>query len=52
MQNALQEFLLEYQYSPASDAEERLAEAWELILALILEDLQNEQEASSEAEPC
>ena len=52
MQTALEEFPFEYQYSPAPDAEERLAEAWELILALILQDLENDQETNSESEPC
>ena len=51
MSNAPDEFLLEYQYSPAPDAEERLAEAWEIILALLLQDLEDEQD-NSEGEPC
>ncbi len=51
MSSALDEFLLEYQYAPAPDAEERLAEAWEIILALILRDLEDEQ-SNSEGEPC
>ena len=46
------EFLLDYQYAPAPEAEERMAEAWELILALILEDLEDKQETNSEGEPC
>ena len=46
------DFVLDYENSPSRDAEERLAEAWELILALILEDLENEQEANSEGELC
>ncbi|NOH10517.1 MAG: hypothetical protein HND51_02630 [Chloroflexi bacterium] len=36
-------FPLEYVYRPSSDSEERLAQAWELILALILADHQIEQ---------
>ncbi len=51
MLSALDDFLLEYQYIPAPDAEERLAEAWEIILALLFQDLENEQ-ATSEGEPC
>ncbi len=46
------DFVLEYEYAPAPDAEERLAEAWEIILALILQDLEDEQQANSEGEPC
>ena len=48
MQNTLEEFLFEYQYSPSPDAEERLAEAWDLILALILEDFEKEQNDNTE----
>jgi hypothetical protein len=36
------DFLFEYEYIPSPDAEERLAEAWDIILALILEDYENE----------
>ncbi len=50
MTDPLEEFLFEYQYSPSPDAEERLAQAWDLILALILEDFENEQQADSERE--
>ena len=50
MLNTLEEFLFEYQYSPSPDAEERLAQAWDLILALILEDYEQEQQADSERE--
>lgn len=38
------EFTLEYRYTPSLDAEEALAQAYNLILALILEDIQLEQE--------
>jgi len=48
METNLEEFLLEYQYSPSPDAEERLAEAWDLILALILEDFEKEQNGNTE----
>jgi hypothetical protein len=50
VQNDLEEFLFEYQYSPSPDVEERLAKAWDLILALILEDFENEQKTDSERE--
>ncbi len=50
MQEPLEDFLFEYQYSPSPDAEERLAQVWDLILALILEDFENEQQADSESE--
>ena len=50
MQITLEEFPIEYQYSPSPDAEERLAQAWDLILALILEDFENEQNTTSESE--
>jgi hypothetical protein len=47
------DFLFEYQYKPSQDAEERLAQAWDLILALILEDLKSElQKPESEGDPC
>jgi hypothetical protein len=46
------DFVFQYEYSPAPDAEERLAEAWELILALILEDLEHELEPNSDSAPC
>jgi hypothetical protein len=54
MQNDLEDFLFEYEYIPSPDAEERLAQAWEIILALILEDYQNELQRvdSSESETC
>jgi len=48
MQTNLEEFLFEYQYSPSPDAEERLAQAWDLILALILEDYEMEQDDKTE----
>ena len=36
------DFVFEYEYISSPDAEEQLAQAWELILALILEDYENE----------
>ena len=50
MQSTLEDFPIEYQYTPSPDAEERLAQAWDLILALILEDYENEQKTTSESE--
>lgn len=49
MGKSIKEFTLEYQFTPAPDAEQRLQQAYELILALILEDLQQEQ---NEGEIC
>jgi hypothetical protein len=46
------DFLFEYQFSPTPDAEERLAQAWDLILTLIIEDLKSEQLPEPESEPC
>ena len=36
------DFLFEYEFTRSDNAEERMAQAWEIILALILEDYQNE----------
>jgi len=52
MQTTLEEFLIEYQYTPSSDAEERLVQAWDIILALILENYENEQKSTSESDQC
>ena len=48
------DFLFEYLYEPSPDAEERLAQALDLILALILEDYENEQKEKREKDgnPC
>jgi hypothetical protein len=48
------DFLFEYEYCPLPDAEERLAQAWDLILAIILEDYESEQKekSTSESNPC
>ena len=45
------DFLFEYQYEPTLEAEEWLSQAYDLILALILEDYENEQKTISESEP-
>jgi len=37
------DFVFEYQFTPSPDAEERLAQVWEIILSLILEDIKSEQ---------
>ena len=45
----------EYEYIPSPDAEERLAQFWDIIFALILDDIQNEQQGEKEtleSEPC
>jgi len=44
------DFLFEYLYEPTPDAEEQLAQALDLILALILEDYENEQKEKSDLE--
>lgn len=36
------DFVFEYEYIPSPDAEQALAEAWDIIFALILEDYENE----------
>jgi hypothetical protein len=36
------EFIIEYSFEASADAEERLAEAYDLILVLILKELQPE----------
>ena len=46
------DFIFEYEFSPTPDAEERLVQAWDLILNLILEDLKSEQQPEPEGEPC
>ena len=48
------DFLFEYIQDPAQDAEERLAQAWDIIFALILEDYENElrETQNLEAEKC
>jgi len=38
------DFVFEYEFNPSPDAEERLAQAWDLILALILDDIKAEQQ--------
>jgi hypothetical protein len=41
------DFLFEYQYEPTPEAEERLSQAMDIILALILEDYENEQKENA-----
>jgi len=48
MSNDPAEFLVEFIYDPSPDAAERLAQAWALILSLILEDYEKEQKSNSE----
>ena len=54
MSNETNDFSFEYEYTPCPDAEEKLAEAWDIIFALILEDYENDiREAKIlEAKPC
>ena len=42
MQNEPEDFVFEYEYNPSPNAEEALAQAWDIIFALILEDYENE----------
>lgn len=48
MSTADNDFSFEYEYIPSPDAEERLAEAWDIIFALILEDYENEKREENE----
>jgi hypothetical protein len=50
MTNATNDFPFEYFYTPSPDAEERLAEAWDIILALILEDYEKEKQGDDFSE--
>lgn len=55
MANILNDFTFEYEYSPSPDAEEALAQVWDIIFALILEDIQNELQGEKEileSAPC
>lgn len=44
------DFVFEYEYNPSPDAEKALAEAWDIIFALILEDYENELRESQNLE--
>jgi hypothetical protein len=46
------DFVFEYEYIPSPDAEDQLAQAWDLIFALMLEDYLNEQNSDSEGKTC
>jgi hypothetical protein len=46
------DFVLDYQYTPSPDAAERHAQAWDLILTLIIEDLNSEHQPEPESETC
>ena len=50
MANTRNDFTLDYDYRPSPEAEEQLTEAWEIIFALILQDIQNEQQGGNNAE--
>ena len=54
MSNKVDDFLFEYEYKPSPEAEERFNQAMDIILALILEDYENEQKEKSrlESEQC
>jgi hypothetical protein len=38
------DFFFEYEYVPSPDAEEALAQAWDIIFALIVEEIQTEEQ--------
>jgi hypothetical protein len=44
MANDADDFLFEYLNNPSAAAEERLAQAWDLIIEMILEDFENAAE--------
>jgi hypothetical protein len=48
------DFVFEYIYEPSPEAEKALAEAWDIIFALILEDYENElrENQNLEVEEC
>lgn len=39
------EIIIEYEYEPSKDAQERLTEAWDIIFDLIIKDFEDEQNA-------
>jgi hypothetical protein len=52
MENTTDDLSIEYFLNPSPDAEERLAQAFDLILSLILEDIKSEQQPEPESETC
>ena len=42
------DFFFQYEYVPSPDAEEELAQVWDIIFALILEDIQIENKETLE----
>jgi hypothetical protein len=50
MANIRNDFSYEYEYNPSPDAEEQLAEVWDILFALILKDIQNEKQGETIAE--
>ena len=38
------DFFFQYEYVPSPDAEERLAQVWDIIFALIVEEIQTENQ--------
>ena len=39
------EIIIEFEYEPSKDAQERLDEAWDIIFDLIIKDFEDEQSA-------
>lgn len=52
METKQDERTLEYQYAPCLDADEMLAQVWDEILALLIEDAQKELAADIQGETC
>lgn len=48
MTDEKQNFLIEYSFTPSPDAEAQLAQAYEVILNLILDELEKELEQTGE----
>lgn len=44
----MSDFEIEYLYDPEPDADERLNQAWDLIIKLIIEDYEQEQASDYE----
>jgi hypothetical protein len=38
------DFFFEYEYTPSPDSVERLEQAWDIIFALIVEEIQTEEQ--------
>lgn len=52
MPDEKQNFLIEYDYTSSPDAEEMLTQAWDVILALLIEDAKEELSTGEQGETC